>query len=369
MSHVQNRLAATASRIASVSPAYLKSFPPKEAFAPKPSSSQSDPSVEQKPHFFDAETWASLQPPPPTSLTAFAYRIGLGKLVSSPDPILQACTHPSFLPLHQKHYPHHSRPAANERLAVLGNSLMGLFATEYVNSTYPYLPTRVMKAAVSAYVGPTTCATIAKEMGATPLLRWNRVSNTPTRPAVLHQDAMSSIPRALVALVYQHSSLLTARTFVHKFFLSREIDLRNMIKFRDPKKALLDTVAKFGRERPVSRLLRETGRLSNSPVYVVGVYSGADKLGEGFGSSLKMAEFRAAEDALLRLYLARQPPHLVQLPTSTFPNKTGSIFKAQGGGSLYVPVQLGDAEIKYGAADKTGLRSPGARSVASFEED
>ncbi len=175
MSHVQKRLAATASRIASVSPAYLKSFPPKEAFAPKPSSSQSDPSVEQKPHFFDAETWASLQPPPPTSLTAFAYRIGVGKLVSSPDPILQACTHPSFLPLHQRHYPHHSRPAANERLAVLGNSLMGLFAAEYVNSTYPYLPTRVMKAAVSAYVGPTTCATIAKEMGATPLLRWNRV--------------------------------------------------------------------------------------------------------------------------------------------------------------------------------------------------
>lgn len=77
--------------------------------------------------------------------------------------------------------------------------------------------------------------------------------NTPTRPAVLHQDAMSSIPRALTALVYQQSSLLSARRFVHKFFLSREIDMRNMIKFTDPKKALLDTVAKFGREKPVSR--------------------------------------------------------------------------------------------------------------------
>ena len=75
------------------------------------------------------------------------------------------------------------------------------------------------------------------------------------RPAVLHADAMSSVPRALTALVYQHHSLLAARRFVHKFFLSREIGLRNMIKFRDPKVALQETVAKFGRERPVSRLV------------------------------------------------------------------------------------------------------------------
>ena len=40
------------------------------------------------------------------------------------------------------------------------------------------------------------------------------------------------------------------------------------------------------------RLLRETGRYSNTPMYVVGIYTGEDKLGEGFGSSLRMAEFR-----------------------------------------------------------------------------
>lgn len=42
----------------------------------------------------------------------------------------------------------------------------------------------------------------------------------------------------------------------------------------------------------MDRLLKETGRFSNSPVFVVGIFSGADKLGEGFGSSLKMAEYR-----------------------------------------------------------------------------
>ena len=43
------------------------------------------------------------------------------------------------------------------------------------------------------------------------------------------------------------------------------------------------------------RLLKETGRFSNSPIFVVGIYSGPDQLGEGFGSSLRMAEYRVGK--------------------------------------------------------------------------
>lgn len=133
----------------------------------------------------------------------------------------------------------------------------------------------------------------------------------------MHSDALASVPRAITALIYQHRSLPSARQFVHSYFLSRQIDLQSMIKFVDPKKALLEMVQKFGREKPVSRsantllpllaknpysfylfffrLLKETGRFSNSPIYVVGIFSGADKLGEGHGSSLKMAEFRVCQ--------------------------------------------------------------------------
>jgi large subunit ribosomal protein L44 len=78
-------------------------------------------------------------------------------------------------------------------------------------------------------------------------------ANTPTTAGVLHTDALASIPRAIVALVYQHRCLLSARKFTEAFFLSREIDLRSMLKFRDPKRALLETVTKFKRERPKSR--------------------------------------------------------------------------------------------------------------------
>lgn len=69
---------------------------------------------------------------------------------------------------------------------------------------------------------------------------------------------------------------------------------------------------------------------------------------------------QAAEDALLRLYLTRQPPHLVQLPTSTFPDARGDVFSAAGSTPSYTPVEMQDTEITYGMADKTGFRRPRA---------
>jgi hypothetical protein len=85
------------------------------------------------------------------------------------------------------------------------------------------------------------------------------------------------------------------------------------------------------------------------PLFVIGLFSGGQKLGEGYGSSLKMAEWRAAEDSLRRIYLSRafatssalvdlhaDPP----LPSDTlaFPSTT------------YMPRPLGDDEVEYGRA-------------------
>ncbi|KAI8996566.1 60S ribosomal protein L3 [Trametes punicea] len=362
MGLAQRKVATTAAKLAHVSSQHLKALPPKSSVVPTRLANAA-------PTVFDAQSWASSQPPPRSTLAAFAHRVGLANVIPSTDVIQQACTHPSFIQLFTRQHPDQPLPTTNAALATLGNSLLGLFATEYVNSSYPHLPTRVMKAAVSAHVGPTTCANVARELGVLPILRWQRTPTTTASVAVLHADALASVPRALTALVYQYRSLRSARRFVEKLFFSRDVDLRGMIKFRDPKQTLLETVAKFGRERPISRLLKETGRYSNSPVFVVGIFSGADQLGEGFGSSLKMAEYRAAEDSLLRLYLTRQPPHLLQLPTSTFPDVSGSIYDASGREGTYTPVSLGDSEVLYGSAGRAGIRVPGARSTAAATEE
>lgn len=161
MSHPQRRLLSTAAKFASVPLSSLRSFPPKEALASSSSST------------FSPEVWTALQPPPHSALSTLRHRIGFGSVLQIPE-LEQACTHPSVLPLFAKHRPHQKPPPANGNLSTVGNALLGLFAAEFVNASYPHLPTRVIKAAVSAYVGPNTCAGVAKEVGAAPLLRWHR---------------------------------------------------------------------------------------------------------------------------------------------------------------------------------------------------
>jgi large subunit ribosomal protein L44 len=161
MGHAQKRLYSTAAKLA-IAPSHIKRFPPKESLK------RSSPTP------FDPEVWASLQPPAKSAFFAFAHRIGLGTILTSEKTIQQACVHPSFLPFHQQYYPKEPLPASNMQLALMGNSLMGLFASEYLHASYPHLPLRVLKAAVSAHVGPLTCASVAQEMGAIPLLRWRR---------------------------------------------------------------------------------------------------------------------------------------------------------------------------------------------------
>lgn len=165
MGHVQKKLYSTAAKLA-ISPSSLSHFPPRE-FQKKPGTAAPAPP-------FDADVWASLQPPAKSALSAFSHRIGLGNVLTSEKTIQQACVHPSFLPFHEQYYPNEPLPKSNAQLAAIGNSLMGLFASEYLHAAYPHLPLRVLKAAVSAHVGPMTCASVAQEMGATPLLRWRR---------------------------------------------------------------------------------------------------------------------------------------------------------------------------------------------------
>lgn len=133
----------------------------------------------ETPHLpqFSPEEWGSIQEPNPSALHAFAARISFlpsHSPTAKAELLTHALTHPSSLSVYAKYYPRAPLPTSNKALAAVGNSLLGLFAAEWVHATYPHLPTRAIKAAVSAYVGPRTLADVAKEWGALPLLRWSR---------------------------------------------------------------------------------------------------------------------------------------------------------------------------------------------------
>ncbi|KAL8292361.1 hypothetical protein RQP46_001827 [Phenoliferia psychrophenolica] len=306
--------------------------------------------------------YTSTTPPALSSLAALASRL----LPSAPLPLPlleQALIHPSFwigvstLPANTSPIPrsftlhHDSLRASNSTLATLGNSLLGTLTAELVIASFPHLPTRVSKAAITKYVGPKSLAAVAQAWGVAPsrlersivgvgaeedqkrmkrsekayghlvggrggarrpeksaeegaagagLIRWNRKSRSIAEDAILFEDALASVSRAIVGAIYQAHGFAATRTFVHSHFLSRLLpssssplaspsaiaDLTPLLKFTSPTTVLAHALKKqhWNFPNPPShRLLKESGRLSSRATFLSGVYSGSTKLGEGRG--------------------------------------------------------------------------------------
>ncbi|KAF2870743.1 ribonuclease III domain-containing protein [Massariosphaeria phaeospora] len=254
----------------------------------------------------------------------------------------------------------------NASLSILGSNLLGYYTTEHLLCNYPRLPMSVVFAAQFAYIGPKALATIASEWGieaaAAPgaevdpgLLQFKRLRSGDSVPEVLRrqvpwnwnvtttnrilksdafgsssappsphelsgipvpiEEAAQSFVQALIGALHLHLGSPLVKRFFRDHFLSRHLDLSTLFDFRTPTRDLSRLCAREGFEAPVARLISETGRLSRHPVFVVGVYSGKDKLGEGAGSSLDEARIRAAAAALKGWYLYR--PLEVTVPSST----------------------------------------------------
>ena len=247
----------------------------------------------------------------------------------------------------------------NASLAVLGNDLLSYYTSEHLICQYPRIPMTVLFAAMHAYIGSKSLASIAREWGteaaAAPgnevdpgYLQFQRLppdvdpdlhsditrqQPNPEEPRwkrgvssrILYDDqfgdirtkqaqeagtkgvtlehASNAFVRAVMGAVYLHGGRKAAKHFFQEHFMSRQLDINKLFDFRQPTRDLSRLCAREGFESPVARIVSETGRKSRHPVFVVGVYSGKDKLGEGSGASLDEARTRAAVAALKGWYL------------------------------------------------------------------
>ena len=261
----------------------------------------------------------------------------------------------------------------NGSFAALGNDLLGYYTSEYIISQYPRLPLAVVYAAMYAYHGPATLTQLAREWGvevaaepggevdpgflqfkkitpqqwfekgaseppksdavADPRAKWTRglsaksvhndqFGDVPARPepsealkmkGVSLQRASTNFVRAVIGAVYLHAGRAAAKKFYRDHFMSRQLDMSGLFQFRTPTRDLSKLCAREGFQAPVARILGETGRKSRTPVYIVGIYSGNDQLGEGGGASLDEARTRAAVAALKGWYL--YSPTTFRLPS------------------------------------------------------
>lgn len=130
----------------------------------------------------------------------------------------------------------------------------------------------------------------------------------------ISDEAHANAVRAVVGAVYAHGGREAVRSFVRAHVLSRQLDLESLFRFKLPTRELTYLCARENFEPPVARLESETGRQSRTPVFVVGIYSGTDKLGEGAAASLDRARQKAAMNALKAWYLY-SPGENVRVPS------------------------------------------------------
>lgn len=117
------------------------------------------------------------------------------------------------------------------------------------------------------------------------------------------EDACASLIHALTGAIYLHLGRKASKRFFNEHILSRHLDIARVFEFKSPTRDLAKLCQREGFSSPVARILSETGRLSRTPVFVVGVFAGKEKLGEGQGASLDEARVRAAVGALKGWYL------------------------------------------------------------------
>ena len=149
---------------------------------------------------------------------------------------------------------------------------------------------------------------------------------------IQHEVACRNFIRAVFGGVYLHSGRMAAKNFFNAHIASRKLDVSTLFEFKQPTRDLSRLCAREGFEPPVARILSETGRHSRAPVFVVGVFSGKEKLGEGTGASLHAARLRGAINALKGWYL--YSPLEVRVPSDV-----------EGGGKEWKPVLIDGGEV------------------------
>ena len=98
--------------------------------------------------------------------------------------------------------------------------------------------------------------------------------------------------------------------------LLESTDVTTFMKLHiDPKQILFSLLHKEGSGAPTYTILKETGRQSHSPLFLVGVFVGDEKLAEGASYSLKDAKAQAAKAALVMRYSQELGPN-TELPAT-----------------------------------------------------
>jgi ribonuclease-3 len=186
----------------------------------------------------------------------------------------------------------------NERLEFLGDAVLELIITEYLYKNYDN-PEGELTNWRSALVRGQMLSKIAEELGINEYLFLSRGEQKSTGKA--RQIILANAFEALTGAIYLDQGYDVAKKFVHTVLTKYLNEIIDKELYKDAKSRLQELSQDINAITPVYRVLSESGP-DHAKIFVIGVYIGDNKFGEGEGDSKQEAEQKAAEAALEKLH-------------------------------------------------------------------
>lgn len=215
----------------------------------------------------------------------------LGCTFKNPRILALAFVHRSFVN-ENKEVPQH-----NERLEFLGDSVLGLVISDYLYRELPDTPEGDLSYLRSRLVEASSCMQYLVKLGVENhilLGKGERMNEGRGRDSIF-----ADLFEAIIGAIYLDSGLDAARQFIFRHF---EEEIKIIIKTpqQNFKAQLQDWCQKKYQQTPVYEVLEEFGP-DHSKMFSIQVLVKGEKMGIGRGSSKKIAQQAAAEEAMKRI--------------------------------------------------------------------
>ncbi|RMD86737.1 MAG: ribonuclease III [Calditrichaeota bacterium] len=219
----------------------------------------------------------------------------IGYEFNNPQLLVQALKHRSYLPIAKE-----ERICSNERLELLGDAVLALVVVDFLYHRYPQKEEGELTSMKSLVVSRRILARVARalNLGNFILISEAEEKSGGRNRASIIADAME----ALIGAIYLDGGLDRAREFIEQKILSNFDEIVAEDLHKNFKSMLLEYAQSKNLGAPYYKVQSVDGP-DHEKIFTVEVKIQDNVLGVGSGSSKKLAEQRAAQEALRNLYL------------------------------------------------------------------
>jgi len=234
---------------------------------------------------------ARTQPPSQRSLHRLMER--LEYYFHNDQLLVQALKHRSYLVLSGE-----DRLQSNERLELLGDAVLGLVITEHLYHRLPEAEEGTLTNHKSSLVNRTHLSRAARHFGLGDFLYLN--DSEERAGGRQRESILADAVEAVIGAVYLDGGMEPARRLILRTIAPELPGLKSETSLRNHKSLLLECCQREGHSGPVYLVEGEKGP-DHQKIFSVAVLVNGAKCGWGEGPSKKIAEQKAAEEALSRI--------------------------------------------------------------------